>query len=572
MKDFAPSLPLACLIAIAAGVGSALGFAPWNLWPLTLLGVAALVALVDTAATASRAALLGWLFGIAHFAFGLGWIATAFTFQSKMPPILGWVTVFLLAMFLALYPAAAAWLTRRLTRSALSRVLALAAFWMLTEWLRGWVLSGFAWNPLGAAWLEAPGIVQIASTVGALGLSGLLVLAAGGLWLFAMGSRFAGGVLVAATLVAAVFGASLETTYRIAGFPLVYLVQPNIGQGAKYAADAQDLHFQTYLDLTATALANATLPRDAGSAAASALPVPKDFAAVERPADPTLTPSAPAPKAAVSASADGGISQDLAPKRPGALILWSESAVPYAVEEEPRVRARLASVIGPDDLLLFGGVAVIRDTSGEVTALTNSLFVLDGKGKILARYDKAHLVPLGEYVPARALMTALGIARLAPGEIDFNAGPGPQTLKLPGFPSVGVQICYEIIFPGRVIDAADRPAWIANVSNDAWFGPSGPPQHLAQARLRAIEEGLPVARATPTGISAIVDAHGRIVVSIGAGVKGVESAPLPAALPPTLFARYGHAAPALFAILLLLAGLALDRAGGRPQEKARRDI
>lgn len=563
MKDFAPSLPVACLVAIVAGSAGALGFAPWNLWPLTLLGVAALFALVDTAASARRAALLGWLFGVGHFALGLGWIATAFTFQAKMPPVLGWVTVVLLAMFLALYPALAAGLTRRFTRSALSRVLVFAAFWMLTEWLRGWVLSGFAWNPLGAAWLEAPGIAQIASLIGALGLSGLLVMAAGGLWLLAIGSRFVGGLLVSATLVAAVFGASLERTYRTPEFPMVYLVQPNIGQDAKYDAGAQDSHFQTYLDLTANALAAATLPRDAGIAAAPALPQVRDFAAVEKPADPILTPSAAAPKPVATAPADTGISRDLTPTRPGALILWSESAVPYAIEEEPQVRARLASVIGPDDLLLFGGVAVIRDTSGNVTALTNSLFVLDGKGRILARYDKAHLVPLGEYVPARGLMTALGIARLAPGDIDFYAGPGPQTVKLPGFPSVGLQICYEIIFPGRVIDAANRPAWIANISNDAWFGPSGPPQHLAQARLRAIEEGLPVARATPTGISAMIDAHGRIVVSIAAGIKGVESAPLPAALPPTLFARYGHAASALFGLMLLLAGLALDNGDRR---------
>jgi apolipoprotein N-acyltransferase len=560
------------LIAVAAGAGAALGFAPWNLWPLTLIGIATLLALIDAAATARRAALLGWLFGTGHFTLGLGWIATAFTFQAKMPAALGWVTVVLLAMFLALYPALAAGLTRRFTRRPLPQVLVFAALWMLTEWLRGWVLSGFAWNPLGAAWLEAPGVAQLASLVGAVGLSGLLVLAAGGLWLLALGPRFPGAVLAALTLIATVGGASLERSYRTPDFPLVYLVQPNIGQDVKYVPGAQDRHFQTYLDLTADALAAATRPRDAGIPAAPALPTAKDFVAVEKPVDPILTaPAAPAAPAA-SAQTNAGITDELAPKRPGAIILWSESALPYAVEEEPGVRARLASVIGPDDLLLFGGVAVMRDAAGEVTALTNSLFVLDSKGTILGRYDKAHLVPLGEYVPARALMTALGVARLAPGDIDFYAGPGPRTLDLPGFSPVGVQICYEIIFPGRVIDAANRPAWIANISNDAWFGPSGPPQHLAQARLRAIEEGLPIARVTPTGISAMIDAHGRLTASIDAGVQGVESAPLPAALPPTLFARHGHLAPALFGLLLLLAGLALDTGGARRPQLGRQII
>jgi apolipoprotein N-acyltransferase len=245
--------------------------------------------------------------------------------------------------------------------------------------------------------------------------------------------------------------------------------------------------------------------------------------------------------------------------RPGALVLWSESSVPFLVEEDAVARARLAAVLGPKDLLLFGGVAVVRDRYGAVVSLTNSLFVIDAKGQLHGRYDKAHLVPLGEYVPARALMTALGVARLAPGDLDFKPGPGPQTLKLPGFLPVGVQICYEIIFPGAVVDAANRPAWIANISNDAWFGPSGPPQHLAQARLRAIEEGLPIARATPTGISAMIDAHGRVVTSLPAGARDVASAPLPAALPPTLFARFGQLVPALFGAVLLLAGALFDR-------------
>lgn len=506
MKPLSPPLAIAAPLALAAGATAAMGFEPWNLWPLTLLATALLIALVDGSRGTGRAALLGWLFGTGHFALGLGWIATAFTYQAKMPAALGWVTVVLLAMFLALYIALAAGLTRATTRTPLSRVLALAAFWMLCEWLRGWVLSGFAWNPLGAAWLEAPGIPQLASVIGAPGLSGVMIVTAGGAWLLvAARRRLAGGALLLTGIAAAVAGSALVTPPAQPDQPKIFLVQPNIGQDVKYDEGAQDAHFQTYVGMTAQALA--------------------------------------------AAGTD----------RPGAIVLWSESAVPYAVEEEPLVRARLARMLGPDDLLLFGGVAVLRDATGAVTALTNSLFVLDARGAIRARYDKAHLVPLGEYVPARALMTALGVARLAPGELDFMPGPGPQTLPLPGFAAVGVQICYEIIFPGRVVDAANRPAWVANISNDAWFGPSGPPQHLAQARLRAIEEGLPIARATPTGISAMIDGHGRVGPSIGPGVQGVAVAALPPPLPPTLFARHGHAMPALFGLALLIAAIALDR-------------
>ena len=240
-------------------------------------------------------------------------------------------------------------------------------------------------------------------------------------------------------------------------------------------------------------------------------------------------------------------------------MVWSESSVPYLVEEDAAVRARLAAAIGPGDLLLFGGVAANRAADGKLVSLTNSLFVLDAKGKLRGRYDKAHLVPLGEYVPARSLMTALGVARLAPGDLDFKPGPGPRSLDLPGFTRVGVQICYEIIFPGAVVDAAKRPGWIVNISNDAWFGPAGPPQHLAQARLRAIEEGLPIVRATPTGISAVIDANGRIVASEAPGKIGVISVSLPPPLPETLFARFGHQTTLVFGLLLAGLALVIDR-------------
>ncbi|MBC7520471.1 MAG: apolipoprotein N-acyltransferase [Sandarakinorhabdus sp.] len=500
------SLPAAALLAVVAGAMAALGFEPYALWPFTLLAAAVLVMLVVAAATRRRAVLIGWLFGTGMFTASLGWTAFAFTFQAKMPPILGWVSVVLLSMFLALYVGLAAGLTRALARQPLSGVLMLAAFWMLGEWLRGWVLTGFAWNPLGAAWVSAPGFAQLASAGGALSLSGLMILAGGGLWLLAVrGERAAGAVLLGLVGVAGVIGLAIPHDTGAGTGPMVYLVQPNIGQDVKYDPGAEDAHLQIYLGLTAKALAAAS------------------------------------------------------PNRPGALVLWSESSVPYLVEEDPAARARLAAVLGPKDLLLFGGVAVVRDRYGAVLSLTNSLFVIDATGQLHGRYDKAHLVPLGEYVPARGLMTALGVARLAPGDLDFNPGPGPQTLKLPGFLPVGVQICYEIIFPGAVIDAANRPAWIANISNDAWFGPSGPPQHLAQARLRAIEEGLPIARATPTGISAMIDPFGRVVTSLPAGARDVTSAPLPAALPATLFARFGHLVPALFGAALLLAGVLFDR-------------
>ncbi len=496
---------LLALIAVAAGCLAAMGFAPYGLWVMPVAGIAVLLALIAAAPSLRRAAFWGWLFGVGHFGVGLTWIAQAFTYQAKMPAFLGWVAVIGLAMFLALYIGLAAGLARALAVSRPARVLVLAAAWMLAEWLRGWVLSGFAWNPLGVTWLGAPGVAQVAAWGGALALSGLVVLAAGAVWLAIGRAWLAAGLLAGVVVAAAIAGVVRDRPLDASANPVVFLIQANIGQGEKYSEGVELAHLRRYLVMTRAALAERGSPK-------------------------------------------------------GAIVLWSESSVPYLVEEDAEARAVLASALGPDDLLLFGGVAAIRDGRGELTALTNSLFVIDARGKLRGRYDKAHLVPLGEYVPARGLMERLGLARLTPGDIDFRPGPGPRTLALPGgFASVGVQICYEIIFPGAVVDRGHRPGWIATISNDAWFGASGPPQHLAQAQLRAIEEGLPIARATPTGISALIDAHGHQSAVIGPGVQATSSARLPAALPPTLFARYGHLASAAFGLALLAIGIVIDR-------------
>lgn len=504
--------PLLLLLALGAGAISALGFAPYDVWPAIIAGIAVLIALIGTTPTKARAFLYGWLFGIGHFTIGLTWIATAFTFQDKMPPMLGWVAVVLLAMFLALYIGLAALAARALARGTIGRSFVFAAAWMLVEWLRGWVFSGFAWNPLGAAALPMAGLGQLAAIIGALGLSGIVILAGGSAWAIVepgadRRQRLTGAAMVAVIAITAAFTGTIPQPAANPANPMIVIVQPNIGQDVKYAPGADEAHLQTYLTMTRQGLANAT-------------------------------------------------------RRP-ALVLWSESAVFGLPEEDPALRARLADVLAPGDLLLFGGVAAIRDAGGNVTALTNSLFVIDAQGQIHGRYDKSHLVPLGEYVPMRALMEAIGLARLTPGDIDFQPGPGPRTLALPSMPSVGGQICYEIIFAGAVVDPYHRPAWIANISNDAWFGPTGPPQHLAQTRLRAIEEGLPMARATPTGISALTDARGHIIASSQLGEAAIITGTLPAPLPPTVFARLGNLASAAFAAVLLGIGLLLDRSRRR---------
>jgi apolipoprotein N-acyltransferase len=238
------------------------------------------------------------------------------------------------------------------------------------------------------------------------------------------------------------------------------------------------------------------------------------------------------------------------------LILWPEAAVPYYLDEESWVRYRLSKLLGPRDLLLTGGTTLIYNKAGGLDAARNSLFAMNPASDLIGRYDKAHLVPYGEYLPMRPLLSAIGLSKLVQSDVDFVPGAGPSTMTLPGFGKVGVQICYEIIFSGQVVDAAHRPDFIFNPSTDAWFGAWGPPQHLAQARLRAIEEGLPVIRATPTGISAVIDADGHLLAALPLNKPGVITSHLPSPNPATLFATYGNSIPLMLALLLAIAAVA----------------
>lgn len=574
-------LYLRLLVALAAGLLAALGFAPYDLWPLTIVATAALVGLIEAAPTRRHAAAAGWLWGFGMFVASLTWIATAFTFQAAMPVWVGWVAVVGLSMFLALYVMLAALAARLLAPVGVARLMVFAGAFMAAEWLRGWLLTGFAWNPLGAAWLPAPGVVQLAQFFGAQGLSGVMVLAGGALWLMFAGHRSNRERLVGAGLAGLVVlgggaGATLEQDVYLPENPELVIVQPDIGQDVKYDPGANARHLETYLALTRAALGETVVEgvqARGGVLAGEVDPVTGLRRPVEANSD-AANVEARAPVEGVAAEAP--LSEQLARQRAVSgtggrprLVIWSESSVFGLPEEDPGLRAKLASALGPDDYLMFGGVGANRDADGRMVSLRNSLFVLDAAGVIRAQYAKAHLTPLGEYVPARELMERLGLARLAPGDIDFVPGPGPQTFALPGIPPFGAMICYEIIFGGRVTEYGQRPAWIVNVSNDAWFGPTGPPQHLAQARLRAIEEGLPIARATPTGISAVIGPRGQVYGTIAQGQASTLTLTLPPPLPATLYARSGDALPTALALALMLGGALIGLLMGKPTAPGR---
>jgi apolipoprotein N-acyltransferase len=256
------------------------------------------------------------------------------------------------------------------------------------------------------------------------------------------------------------------------------------------------------------------------------------------------------------------------------LIFWPEAAVTDPLADnrllaQPYINAerqRATRMLGVGDVLLTGGLAFASRDGRNVDAAANSVFVMTGRGHDAGRYDKAHLVPYGEYLPMRPILSAIGLSRLAPGDLDFAAGPGPRSITLPfGWGKVGFQLCYEIIFSGEVVDRHDRPDFLFNPSNDAWFGRWGPPQHLAQARLRAAEEGIPVIRSTPTGISAVVDARGALLNALPWRQAGVIETDLPRPVRSiSPFAQAGNIIPLALGFLLLFSAIALAR---RPRYK-----
>jgi apolipoprotein N-acyltransferase len=499
------------LIALLLGALAACGFQPWGIWPLTLAAFAGLMWLIADTRRMRGALALGWWFGVGHFCVGLNWIATAFTFQAAMPAWLGWIAVFLLSLYLAVYPAMAAGIAWKYgRRHPVALVLWFAAAWIATEWLRATMFTGFAWNPVGSALLDAGGLAATAKIVGTYGLSGIAMLAAGAWFLlFRRHYRSAAALAVPVTAAALALwpGAATDPPpLRTA----IRLVQPNISQTDKWRPGFDE---EILRRLNQLSNAGQNEPR---------------------------------------------------------LLLWPEVAVTEPLQDARRhpgyqaetawTRARVQEMLGPRDLLLTGGIAVNSRDGERASGATNSVFAIEGAtGRILARYDKAHLVPYGEYLPMRPLLSALGLSRLAPGALDTDAGPGPRTLDLPIVGKVGFQLCYEIIFSGEVVDRSNRPNFLFNPSNDAWFGAWGPPQHLAQARLRGLEEGLPVLRATPTGITAVIDADGRLAASIPAHAQGFLDARLPVPNAPTLFARFGNLLPMIFALLLAAAAIAVSR-------------
>jgi apolipoprotein N-acyltransferase len=503
------------LIALAAGAVSALAMAPFNAWPVLFLTFPVMVFLLDGAAAGKwrgipAAALSGFWFGLGYFVPGLYWTGYAFFVDAQTFAWLSPFAVLGLPAYLALYPALGFALARLLWTHDASRVLALAASLTISEWLRGQLLTGFPWNAFGYALSEPLALAQAASLIGLWGMTFLTVaifaspavLIDGG----ALGRKPWKAPVAALVLLLAmgVFGAirlSMQPTQMVANVRL-RIMQPNLQQDVKFNYGAKHEVMQKYLALS------------------------------DRASGPQST----------------GV-------RDASILIWPESAFPFFLTREADAMAQIADLLPKGTVLITGAVRVPDDARPgvPVTRAYNSIYVIDHDGSILSIYDKLHLVPFGEFLPLQNWMERLGFSQLTKVTGGYIPGVRRRSLDIPGATRALPLICYEAIFPGNVAERDDRPGWIVNLTNDGWFGMStGPYQHLQQARMRAIEEGLPVVRAANTGISAVIDPMGRMVAQLGLGIEGVLDASLPAASAQTVYARFGNISAAILVTMALI--------------------
>ena len=501
-------------IATVAGALSSLAMAPFNAWPVLFLTFPVMVWLIDGAGGGRlhglpAAAMAGWWFGLGYFVPGLYWIGYAFLVDA---PTFAWLMPFAvlgLPAYLALFPAFGFGLARLIWSKDGSRVIALAASLTASEWLRGHVLTGFPWNAFGYALTNPLALAQVASLIGLWGLTFLSVaIFASPAVLIDGNSRgrrpWVAPVVALLVLVAmGIFGAvrlGLQPTTTVANVKL-RIMQPNLQQDVRFNYAAKAEVMRKYLTLS------------------------------DRASGPQST----------------GV-------RDASILIWPESAFPFFLTREADALAQIDDLLPKGTILITGSVRAPDLPPGtRITRAYNSIYAIDHDGSVLSIYDKLHLVPFGEFLPFQDGMEKLGFVQLTKVQGGFIPGTGRRAMEIPNAPPALPLICYEAIFPDEVAARGERPGWIINLTNDGWFGIStGPYQHLQQARLRAIEQGLPVVRAANTGISAVIDPMGRIVARLGLGVEGVLDSSLPAAIAPTIYARSGDISTAMIVAAALI--------------------
>jgi apolipoprotein N-acyltransferase len=498
-----------------AGAVSALAMAPTFAWPVLFLTLPVLIWAIDASVNEPEASSrgwrrralacsrTGWFFGFGYFLAGLFWVGEAFLVEAERFAALIPLAVTLLPGGLALFWAAATAAVSLIWERGPARIVVLALALGCAEWLRGHVLTGLPWNVLGYALTWPLPLMQSAAVLGIYGLTLVSVCVFAAPAVVWVGAWMAAGAIAVFAVLGAVRLAQSEPPAR--QNVRVRLVQPSVPQREKWRPENQERIFRRHLELSVT---SPTGVRDSAQ----------------------------------------GIN----------LIVWPEASMPFLPLATRRALAEIGRMLPPTAHLAAGALRVQdRPAGGRASGrprIFNSLMIFGQEGQLAAVYDKVHLVPFGEYLPLQSMLEAIGLEQLTRIRGGFDAGPSPRPLlEVPGLPVMGPLICYEAIFPGAVVQDERRPDTLLNLTNDGWFGnTTGPRQHLHQARVRAVEEGLPLLRAANNGISAVIDAKGRVLDRLELDEAGVIDATLPAALEAPPYAVYGDL---LFAAALGFGGL-----------------
>jgi apolipoprotein N-acyltransferase len=500
------------LVAFLAGAFATLALAPLNIWPAPFLAFPILIWLIDGSAAGRlggtlAAAGAGWWFGFGYFVVGLYWIGNALLVDAKT---FGWLLPFAVVALpaaLAVFTALGTALARLLWGRGPSRVLALAIGLTVSEWLRGHLFTGFPWNAFGYALASPLPLAQGAALVGIWGLTFLAVAIYAAPAVLADDRGDTRRPWVAPALGAALLAAlAVYGALRLQATPTTFvdgvrlrIMQPDLQQDEKFNYSQKQQVMDRYLALSD----RASGPRSSGL-------------------------------------------------RDVTHLIWPESAFPFFLTRDAGALAQIAALLPAGTVLITGAVRAPEGVpEAAVTRAYNSVYVIDHDGSILSVYDKVHLVPFGEYLPFQEFLEQLGLQQITKLRGGFIPGDRHRVLKVPRAPDVLPLICYEIVFP-EAVPRGERPGWMINLTNDGWFGVSpGPYQHLQQARIRAVEQGLPLVRAANTGISAVIDPVGRIIDRLPLGTDGVLDARLPQPIPLTPYARMGDLPTGLVLALAL---------------------
>lgn len=484
------------LSSLILGSIAVLALPPYHIFPILFISFTLLLLIMDKAETAKASFAAGYWFGFGFFGFGLSWVGNALLVE---PLKFGWLyPICLIAggAFFGLFTAIPTLLCYPFKKLE-AKYFAFPAFWILSEILRSFIFTGFPWNLLGSVMAFNTAALQTASLIGTYGLSLLVILLTSAPALYfkyrTQTSIYASlGIIIGLSCFIFAFG-----EFRLKAYPdggasetILRFVQPSIPQSMKWDKGELENNLKQYISLSQTEGLEKT-----------------DF------------------------------------------VLWGETASAFALDMEDEYRNMVTAAI-PENGYLVTGLVRYKFDNYDYYQPMNSMFVLNKNGDIENYYDKTHLVPFGEYIPFRRYLPKW-VRPITNTIANFKAGTGHKNIKIGNYPGFGALICYEIIFPAEVVNKENKPDWLINLTNDGWYGESsGPYQHLTSTRLRAVEEGITIARTANSGISALISRTGEIIDSIPLNETGIKDIPLPQNLSmPTLYGKYRNIIPLTLALL-----------------------